>query len=79
MAYEARQLKHHSKFQTGHGSSANYAGRGGASRGHGHRDRGRGCSTFRGAPRHVLLIIVVIDVPPLALHAKFVAKWGTRL
>jgi hypothetical protein len=80
MAYEACQLKHHSELQAGHGSSANYIGRGGALRGRGHDDRGRGRSTFRGASHHVLLINVVISVPPpLALHAKSMAKWGTRL
>jgi hypothetical protein len=48
MAYETHQLKHQSELQAGHGSSTNYVGRGGASRGRGHGDRGKGRSILTG-------------------------------
>jgi hypothetical protein len=46
MAFEARQLQHQTELQLhNHGSSANYAGRGGrGNRGRGRNDRGRGRS-----------------------------------
>jgi hypothetical protein len=48
MAYEAHQLRHQSKLHAGHGSSVNYAGRGGGSCGRGRSDHGRERSSFRG-------------------------------
>jgi hypothetical protein len=49
VAFEARQLKHQAALKLNIGSLANYAGRGGPSRGRDHSDRGRGRSRG-GAP-----------------------------
>ena len=52
MAFEARQLQHQAELQLPHGSSANYAGRGGQQRTRGRGDRGRGRPVYTrgGAP-----------------------------
>jgi hypothetical protein len=48
LAYEACQLCHHSEMQAGHGSSVNYVGCCGGSRGCGRGDHGRGLSNLGG-------------------------------
>jgi hypothetical protein len=54
ITFDARQLRHHADLQLQMESSANYAGRGGQSKGHGGgRSRGRGGGRSRGgAPSH---------------------------